>query len=226
MRRSLGKTSGRRTAVPAVPAALALVLLAAGCDDGGNRGDDYIAVDEPVASEADTLAITEVATKVIAGKEPGHICNVLLSRELVEEFYATRPTCRRLLAARPGDTATAVVDAVDVEGARGSAIVTGQGGAADGATGSWNFVRTPKGWQVEDWGVDYVRSIVVALFGPRYRPSGAADPLGEQEVRVCVNGQFQDKDEDTFLADAMTYLRGGKPAEKLLAKAIAACRVG
>ena len=221
MRRFLGETSGRLTAVSA---SLVLVLLAAGCDDGGD--EDYIVLDEPVASEADTLAITEVATTVIAGKEPGHTCNVLLSKEFVEEFYATRPTCRRLVAARSGDTATAVVDAVDVEGARGSATVTAQGGAADGATGTWNFVRTPQGWQVEDWGVDYVRSLVAALFGPRYRPSGAADPLGEQKVRDCVNRQFQDKDDDAFLAEAKIYLRGGKPAEKVLLKAVAACRAG
>lgn len=152
---------------------------------------------------------------------------MLLSKDLVTEFYATTPTCRRVVAARPGDpAATAAVDAVDVEGARGPATVTARGGRTDGATGTWNFVRTPKGWQVEGWGVDYVRSMVVALFGPRYRPTGAADPLGRQQVRVCVNGQFQDKEDTAFLADARTYLRGGRPAAKLLAKAVAACRSG
>ncbi len=208
----------------AVAATVLLSLLSTACDDGPD--EEYIAEREPVASEADTRAITDLVTAVIAGKEPGHICNVLLSQDFVEEFYATKPTCRRLLAARPGETASAVVDAVDVEGARGSATVTAQGGAADGATGTWNFVRTPRGWQVEDWGIDYVRAVVVALFGPRYRPTGAGDPLREQKVRVCVNGQFQDKDDTAFLADAKTYLRGGKPAEKLLAKAVAACRSG
>jgi hypothetical protein len=64
---------------------------------------------------------------------------------------------------------------------------------------------------------------VLALFGPRYEPTGDDDPLGSQPVRVCVNGQFQDKDDAEFLAAAKTYLRGGKPAEKLLAEAVAAC---
>lgn len=157
-----------------VAAALALLLVASGCDDGGD--EDYIALDQPVASEADKLAITEVANAVLAGKGPGHICNVLLGRDLVEEFYVTKPACRRLVAARAAETA--VVEAVDVDGARG------------------------------------------------YRPSGAADPLGEQKVRDCVSGQFQVKDDEAFLADAKTYLRGGKPAEKLVAKAVAACRSG
>ena len=207
------------------PVVLSLVLVAAGCDDGPD--EEYIAAREPVASEADTLAITALAGQVVGGQEPGHICNVLLSKELVEQFYATTPTCRRLVAARPGEApATAAVAAVDVEGARGSATVTARGGRADGATGTWNFVRTPKGWQVEDWGVDYVRSVVGTLFGPRYRPTGAADPLSEEEVRACVSGRFQDQDDSAFLANARTYLRGGKPAEKLLANAVAACRSG
>ncbi len=71
--------------------------------------------------------------------------------------------------------------------------------------------------------MEYLRSVVVALFGPRYEPDGDDDPLGTQAVRVCVNGRFQDKDDTEFLAAAKTYLRGGKPAEKLLAKAVAAC---
>lgn len=206
-----------------LPVVLTFALLGAGCDDGG--GVNFAPEDEPVASEADTLAITELASKVVAGTSPGNICNVLLAPDMVEEFYATVPTCRRLVAARTGDPAgVAVVEDVDVDGARGTAAVTAQGGAADGATGTWNFVRTPKGWQVEDWSVDYVRSVVLALFGPRYTSTGADDPLGEQEVRVCVNGRFQDKDDASFLADAKTYLRGGKPADKLLAAAVAACQ--
>jgi hypothetical protein len=213
------QTLRRRVAVPAI---LTLALLAAGCDNGG--GVSYPAVAGPVASEADTLAITELASEVVVGKTPGHICNVLLEEAMVEEFYATTPACRRLVAARPDDpAAVAVVDAVDVDGARGTAMVTAQGGPADGATGTWNFVRTPQGWRVEGWSVEYLRSIVLALFGPRYEPTGDDDPLGSQPVRVCVNGQFQDKDDTEFLAAAKTYLRGGKPAEKLLAEAVAAC---
>lgn len=218
-----GRSRLTRRPGPAAPVALALTLLVAACDDGAD--EEYLVEREPVASEADTRAITDLATAVLAGKGPGHICNVLLSEDLVTEVYATTPACRRLVAARPGDTeVTAVVDAVDVEGARGSATVTARGGRADGATGTWNFVRTPKGWQVEGWGADYVRSTLAALFGPRYRPTGAADPLEEQEVRACVNGRFQDKEDTAFLADAKIYLRGGKPAAKLLAAAVAACR--
>ena len=207
-------------------AALALIAaLATGCDDGRNQDEVAAILDrEPVASEADTLAITELVSTVVAGKTPGHICNVLLEDTMVEEFYATVPTCRRLVAARPDDTAAvAVVDAVDVDGARGTAMVTAQGGPADGATGTWDFVRTPQGWRVERWSVEYLRSIVLALFGPRYQPRSADDPLSSQPVRLCVNGQFQDKDDIEFLAAAKTYLRGGKPAEKLLAEAVAAC---
>lgn len=206
-------------------AAITVLLgtLAAACDDGPD--EEYLVERQPVASEADTRAITDLASAVLAGKEPGHVCNVLLSKDLVTAFYATTPTCRRVVAPRPGDpAATAAVEAVDVEGARGSATVTTRGGRADGAAGIWNFVRTPKGWQVEGWSVDYVRSMVAALFGDRYRPSGPGDPLREQEVRTCVNGRFQDKEDTAFLADAKTYLRGGKPAEKLLAAAVAACR--
>lgn len=218
----VGTKAGLRAGSGAAAGLLSLALLA-GCDDGG--GISYPAQSQPVASEADTLAITELASKVVAGKTPGHICNVLLTNDMVEEFYATVPTCRRLVAARPDDTpAVAVVDAVDVDGARGSAMVTAQGGPADGATGTWNFVRTPNGWRVEGWSVEYLRSIVLALFGPRYEPTDADDPLGSQPVRVCVNGQFQDKDDTEFLAAAKTYLRGGKPAQKLLAEAVAACK--
>ncbi len=74
--------------------------------------------------------------------------------------------------------------------------------------------------------MDYLRSIVLALFGPATTPTGADDPLGSQKVRVCVNGQFQDKDDTEFLAAAKTYLRGGKQAEKLLAEAVKACSDG
>jgi hypothetical protein len=209
----------RRTV--AAPAILTLALVA-GCDNGG--AVTLPADPGPVASEADTLAITELASAVVTGKTPGHICNVLLEKAMVEEFYATTPACRRLVAARPDDpAAVAVVDTVDVDGARGTATVTAQGGPADGATGTWNFVRTPQGWRVEGWSVDYLRSIVLALFGPRYEPTGDDDPLGSQPVRVCVNGHLQDKDDTEFLAAAKTYLRGGKPAEKVLAEAVAAC---
>jgi hypothetical protein len=206
----------------AAPATLTVALLAGGCDNGG--GVTLPADPGPVAREADTLAITDLASAVVTGKSPGHICNVLLERTMVEEFYATVPACRRLVAARPDDTAAvAVVDAVDVDGARGTAMVTAQGGPTDGATGTWNFVRTPQGWRVEGWSVEYLRSIVLAMFGPRYQPTDAEDPLGSQPVRVCVNEQFQDKDDTEFLAAAKTYLRGGKQAEKLLAEAVAAC---
>lgn len=209
----------------AFAATLLIAALATACDDGRNLDEAAAALDrEPIASEADILAITELASTVIAGRTPGHICNVLLEDSMVEEFYRTVPACRRLVAAPADDTAAvAVVDAVDVDGARGTATVTAQGGPADGATGTWNFVRTPQGWRVEGWSVEYLRSVMLALFGPRYQPKDADDPLGSQPVRVCVNGQFQDKDDTGFLAAAKTYLRGGKPAEKLLAEAVAAC---
>lgn len=203
-------------------AVLALALLAA-CDDGG--GVTYPTDSGPVASEADTLAITELAGKVVAGSSPGNICNVLFAKEMVEQLYATVPSCRRLVAAKPGEApGVATVDEVDVEGARGTASVTAAGGAANGATGTWNFVRTPTGWQVEGWSVEYLRSVVLALFGPGYEPDGDDDPLAAAPVRVCVNGQFQDRGDAEFLTAAKTYLRGGKPAEKLLAEAVAACQ--
>lgn len=206
-----------------IPLVLGAALLAGGC----SSSDDVPTVidDSPVASEADTNAITEVVTTVVAGKNTGQICNQLLDADMVKDLYSRAPTCRRLVAAPAGEAAaaTAEVTDVDVEGARGTAVVTATGGAADGATGTWHFVRTPKGWKVEEWGVDYLRSVVLAIFGPRYTPTSSSDPLGSQPVRVCVNGQFQDKDDAEFLTAAKTYLRGGKPAEKLLAAAVKEC---
>ena len=201
--------------------ALGLALLA-GCGSSGGVPNPVAA--GPRASEADSLAITEVVNAVVRGQAPGNVCNALLDPALVTDFYRTKPICRRLVAAVAGTTPrTAEVSDVDVDGARGTAVVTTTGGATDGASGAWNFVRTPAGWQVEDWSPEFLHSIFDAAFGAGYRPTGADDPLGTPRIRECVAEAFREKEDAQIRAAAKAYLRGGDSAEKLVADAAADC---
>jgi hypothetical protein len=205
------------------PAILAVALAAtAGCGSGAGEAATAHAAPSATAtspvpstgapapssgSKADIAAITKLAKAIDAGKA-ATVCRTMLTPAMVKTVFGDLSTC---LAADDGDehpTTGATVTAVQVSGARASAVVTDRGGSSDGATGTWHFERTGKTWRLAAWGVDYLRAQFDLKFGPRYRAEGAEDPFADTAYRMCIHDAFLAADDDTVQAVAYGLQQG------------------
>jgi hypothetical protein len=192
------------------------LALAAGCGGGGERAVSAVSADSPPpsagpgatttpsptakavpGSKAEVAAITTLAKAINTGA-PSHVCTDLFTRNLVTTVFGGLDTC---ISADEGDTQPttgATVSAVRVAGDTATAVITDKGGASAGAKGTWYFVRSGGDWQLDEWGVDYLRTEYAAQFGPNYKPDGTDDPFADAGYRSCLNLGMQAKDDDTF----------------------------
>jgi hypothetical protein len=189
------------------------LALAAGCGSGDDRagsagsappsaGPTATSTPSPTAnalpgSKAEVAAITTLA-KAISTGAPSHVCTDLFTRNLVTTVFGGLDTC---ISADEGDTQPttgATISAVRVAGDTATAVITDKGGASAGAKGTWHFVRSDGSWQLDQWGVDYLRAEYAAQFGSNYQPDGTDDPFADAGYRSCLNLGMQATDDDTF----------------------------
>lgn len=216
---SSGPIRLRRVAT-AVPL-LAALLLAAGCGGGDGEGDS--GATEVKALDRD--AITKTATGVVVAEDPQEVCGTLLTAQFVATVFTSEKTCRKSATPDPGDVAAtgATVTDIKVEGDTASAVVTDQGGQADGATGLWRFARDGAGWRVSEWSVGYLRSGYSILLGEKYKADGAEDPFGDPKLRGCVSTALQALDDAAFLDAAYKLFQEAKEGEELIMRLFLDC---
>lgn len=206
-----------RWAALASPTAAALLVWGlAGCggDSGGGSGDQR--------------AITEVARVAVTSGNADEVCRTAFSADFVRTVYGDLEVCRAsAVDTEPADAATgATVTAVTVDGDTATATVTEQGGTADGATGTWGFVREPEGWRVAEWRIDYLRSGLATQLGPAYRAEGAGDPFRNATVRACLSDRLQQLADPEFRATAYEIARRSGAADSTLSGWYADCTGG
>jgi hypothetical protein len=202
------------------PTMLALSLLATtGC--GGGSGNDAANSGAAPASsgtaaaaspaptalapssgpKADIKAITKLAKAIDSGKAET-VCRTLLTAAMITNTFGTVANC--IADDNEDDRTTgATVASVQVTGNTATAVVTDQGGSSNGATGSWHFQRSGKGWKLGDWGVDYLRSQLDVNLGSGYKASGSDDPFDNAAYRQCFVDGMRAKDDPTFRTIAL-----------------------
>jgi hypothetical protein len=146
---------------------------------------------------------------MVTGTDGERKCGRLSTPAFVTAVYGDVATCAA--KERGDDPAThstsATVESVHVEADTATATVTAHGGAFDGTTGRWTFTRAAGAWQVSEWGTDYVRSAMSALFGPNYH-ADADDPLRETAARQCVSSTIQARDDQALRALVFATMQG------------------
>lgn len=157
---------------------------------------------DPVPTEtapsADAAALTELTRAVVLADKVGDICREKLSAKFVMTVFKTIARCKRtwLDHDEKADAPTGVaVSDIRVRGAAATATVTLRGGAAEGVTGTWAFLRADDVWRVAAWGVDFRRS---GYKFDTYRPDGPEDPLGYPAVQTCLTAKFEAMSDDAF----------------------------
>jgi hypothetical protein len=202
----LSARARRAVVVPALVGAQLAGVSGCGGDDGPKAGSDE-------------AKILDLARSVVTARSGDAICRTQLTDDFVSTVFGDIDTCESAGAdSKPEDDATgAAVTAIAVDGDSATAVVTEQGGAADGATGTWAFARDAAGWRVSDWQLDYLRSDFRAQFGPAYRADGPDDPFADAAVRGCVSDRFQGLADPEFRSTAYAILRGSDSGDTALA---------
>lgn len=191
---------------------LGFVLLV-GCGGGsGGSGDER--------------AISGLARVVVTASDAATVCRTHYSEDFVRAVYGDVDTCARS-GDRASDAATDVaVDDLRIDGDSATATVTERGGVADGATGTWSFVRDGDAWRVGEWGIDYLRSQFAAQLGPAYRDEGAEDPFRNPTVRACLSDRLQSLPDPEFRATAYEIHRRSGAGGETLSRWYAGCAGG
>ncbi|MGQ0626444.1 MAG: hypothetical protein ACT4PP_17565 [Sporichthyaceae bacterium] len=179
--------------------ALAALLVAAGCSDG-ESGEATTEDAAPAAN--DEALITALATDFVTASDDPRTCTELATPGLVTAIFGDVETCERVSSTPDdGEDATdAAVTSIVVNGDTATANVKEIGGDTDGATGKWTFARGGDGWQISEFSIDYLRSIVAVAFGPNYESDGPEDPFADAAFRNCVRSRFLALDDQRYRA--------------------------
>ncbi len=198
----------------AAPATLALLLSGCGEDDA--------------AGNSDAAQITAVARAVVTSGNAEEVCRTGFSADFVSSVYGDLEVCRAAAVDTDAtDAATgASVTAITIDGDTATATVTEQGGAADGASGTWGFVRDAGGWQVAEWRIDYLRAGLAAQLGPAYRAEGPDDPFRNATVRACLSDHLQALADPEFRATAYQIHRRSGAGDDTISGWYADCTGG
>lgn len=185
------------------------MLLLAGVTGCGGDGP---------AGGSDEARIIDLARSVVTATSGETVCRAQLAGGFVAAVFGDVDTCVRAGADHgPAEDATgAAVTDVAVDGNSATAVVTEHGGVADGASGTWGFVRDAAGWRVAEWRMDYLRADFKAKFGPAYHADGADDPFADAALRSCVGDRFQALADTEFRATAYAILRGADVGNQAL----------
>ncbi len=213
----------RLVGLRSVAIATTLALAACGSQEDGSTDPQAPAF---TASAEDQAAIANVAVEVVtsADKDAKRVCSKLLTANLVKTVYKTQKICIRPSEDEsPEDLATgATVTAIVVNGDTATAVVTDQGGIADGASGTWTFVRTGGKWRVDKFGVDYLRT-GVAKTVENHEVDDPSDPFSSAEVRTCVVKRLATLDQEEFLTGTYELFRQTRRGTQFLVEQMLEC---
>jgi len=197
-------------------AALAAIVLIAGCggDDGG--GDSADAEKE----------IQAVITKALTTTDVEEECVGTVTKNFVATIYRTVEACR-MEEAKPDDTkppTAANASAIKADGDKATANVALVGGDSDGTSGEIAFAKEDGAWKVDAISVAFMRSQAKstlsndrgdALRDPAAKKcvSEALDRLGDDEFRTVAYDGVAGRDNETFLNIVKTCLASATPTQ-------------
>lgn len=165
----------------------AAAIVIGGCADSG-------------AGDVDAISATIVDAVVTPDDEL--FCEVLVSPAYLAAVYGGAETCLAARARLPEDEVPpdeVKVTDIEVAGDAATATVEEVGGDTGGAKGTVRLVRRDSRWQVEELGIDYLRSVFAA--GAKSIDFGV-DDAENAELAECFNDRLQRLDDKTFRAVA------------------------
>ena len=189
---------------------LATTVVIAGCGGGGGTKVDTAA--EPAANPSaaatttaaagsdNAKAITALVDTIMAAKDPAAICQNSFTAGMVTTTFGSQSACTAEGGNGQGDdggATKATVASVKVSGTTATATVTDANGDSKGATGTWTFRLVDKAWRLDEWGIDYLRSVTKITFGPDYQGE-TGDPLNNAAYRLCISKAMLAKDDAAF----------------------------
>jgi hypothetical protein len=172
-----------RSAVLSCSALLAAFALAS-C--GGGGGD--ASTDSGPSAEAEVKA---AVAKIVATEDPKVFCKQLVSKHLVAMVYGGDVTrCLDSDEPVPQEAGKADISSVklDPKTERSAEVkLRVDGGTQNGATGHIEMVKEGGAWKLDDYGDDFLRSVIVVEIDV-IDEGAAANPL----MKKCLGAQFED----------------------------------
>lgn len=163
----------------------AAAMVIGGCAEAGSGQPDLI---------------TAVITDAVVTKDDEKFCEDLVSPAYAAVVYGGVENCLEARARLDDDEVPpdeVIVSDIEVDDEVARATVEEVGGDTDGAKGTVTLVRRDNQWQVEELGIDYLRSLFAA--GSVSLDFGVDDATNA-ELAGCLNDRLQRLDDDTFRA--------------------------
>lgn len=155
---------------------------------------------EAGAGEPD--AISAVIVDAVVTTDDEQFCNELVSPAYADAVYGGAENCLAARARLDDDEVPpdeVIVADIEVNGDAATATVEEIGGDTAGAKGTIVLTRSDNRWQVDELGIDYLRSLFAA--GVSSIDFGI-DEAGNAGLAECFNERLQKLDDDTFRAVA------------------------
>ncbi len=194
----------RMTLAPAAAILMGTAALAfAGC--GGDGGSD---------SAADGKAIEAAVTKALTTTDPQVKCVEVVTDGFVKNVYGTLDQCKKAEAPDPDDDPKptgASTSNLKVDGDAATAVVTVEGGSANGSSGEISFEKVSGDWKVSDLSIGFLRSQLAAAITAAPVSEAGNEPLDDAKGRTCIVKAFDALPDAQFKAIAFKAIADQDP---------------
>jgi len=188
--------------------AFALSLVAGCGDDNGGGG----------GGASDEQDIEAVVVRALTTTDPDVKCVETVTETFVSTVYGSLATCKKAETPKPDDSPKptgANASSVKVDGDEATAIITVEGGPADGSSGELSFAKEDGEWKVQDLGVGFLRSqLTTTLTHPD--AEDAKGPLGDAKVQTCIVRAFDAVSDTELRTIAFEAIRDAPPNAKFV----------
>lgn len=227
LRTSALRTSALRTSA-LLAAGLLSVAACGGSEDAGTAPAQVAAATTAAAASAPVSAeakLTELVRSVVLADTVGNICRDKFSVRFATTMFGSISKCETAWAEEaPTERATgATVSDIQIDGLAATATVTEQGGRHEGIRGMWGFIRVGEDWRTAAWGVDYLRTMFAALYGPGGNSEQEESLFHYPAVRTCFNEKVQQRSDAAFRGLVQRLMRDEAQATEQVGKYLVAC---
>jgi hypothetical protein len=210
---------------------LAVAALAAGCggddsksDSGSSGTSTSVARNGKPAGAGDAQAISAVIKQGVTSKDVKVKCEATVTKKFVTTVYGSLAQCQKAEKPSPKDGAQprdATIGDTKVEDNTASAKVTLVGGEASGASGTIFLAKEDDAWQVDDLGVDLLRSQLIK--GVEGSLTKQIPQFRDRKIRDCFTSGLNKLSDDEFRTFAYAAIAEKPQAQKQLIAALTPC---
>lgn len=148
--------------------------------------------------------VSGVIADALISEDAEQKCSEFVSERLVVAVYGSVEDC--IEAEQPDESDgefpdEVTVSEISVEGDKATATVTEVGGETDGATGTFTLVLVEDTWRIDEFGVDYLRSVLtqgLAGFADSEDADDPENPLSDASVRDCLGEGLEGLSDEEF----------------------------